>query len=102
MWFAVGFVLTFFGMALFCTTFVMKPTGDALVRCSLLEYYLHSLRQLSGAQLLGPGMSSFSDLLGTLLGHIMFSTIGGAALAAVGAVARRVERRRGRRIVRRE
>jgi hypothetical protein len=93
-WFVVGLVATFVAVALFAKVYVMHPSGQAVVQCRLAAYYLEEIRRQFSWTTLGPASSNGSLLFKNLFFHLALSGLGGAGLAGVGWLMRRIRRQK--------
>lgn len=82
-WFAIGFAITFIALALLVKTFVMAPSGMALMQVPLWRYYLHEIPHLFGPQTLGPASASGGGLFVMALQHVGLALVGGTMVATV-------------------
>ena len=44
-WFAAGFLVVFFGMAVTTTMYTMQPSGQSIEPCKLWKYYADQVRR---------------------------------------------------------
>lgn len=89
LWFFVGGLVTFVGLAIVLKTFVMSPSGTALTRVPLWRYYMVEWPRVFDRQLLGPASGDPAALLVVALQHLGLAAIGGAACAEVAWWVRR-------------
>jgi hypothetical protein len=85
LWFLCGFVATFCLLAALLNAYVMLPSGTAVARVKLWQYYLNEWpRALSPRPtMLRPESSSGGALLTNTLEHLAVAVIGGVIVAAV-------------------
>ncbi len=94
-WFGTGFIIVFIGMSLSVTMYSMLPSGKAVVACPLWQYYIiETRRELSSSGRFGPASGSFTAAIATAFEHVLCSSIGGAAMSAIGWAVRRIKARR--------
>jgi len=71
-WFAIGFVITFVGMALTINMYTLTASGDGVVACKLWSLYLSEMnrwRHSSGN--LGPTSGSSSAAVAMAFQHVL-------------------------------
>jgi len=89
-WFLAGFLIVFVGMSLTVNAYYMHPSGRAVVRTQLWDYYLVQLPRLFQAHNLGPATGD--SAVGTmLLQHLACSAGGGFAAMGLAWGVRRLK-----------
>jgi hypothetical protein len=87
LWFAIGFLVVFLGMAFFVWMNHLALRGDAVVHCRLWEYYVIELRRAGnpfGYKSLGPATGSGTPAIETAVFHVLFSVMGGGVAMGIG------------------
>ena len=94
-WFVIGFVLVFVGMSLGVTMYPLAPSGDAVIRCPLWQYYV--IEAGRGGWIspgtLGPTSGGSSAATTTAVQHVLCSCIGGVVVVGMGWAVRRFRAR---------
>lgn len=84
LWFVAGFLIVFVGMSVAVSACYMHPSGQAVVRCKLWEYYVVQIPRMFQRQTLGPATGDSQAALTMLFQHLACSAIGGLVTVAVG------------------
>jgi hypothetical protein len=94
LWFLAGFLIVFGVTLVVVNQHYMDPSGDAVVRAPLWQYYLVEIPRMFRPRLIGPASVSPSATLTTLLQHVALSAVGGFVAMAVGWSFHRVSSRK--------
>jgi len=90
-WFAVGFLVVFVGMAVTIDMYPMVPSGQAVTRCKLWEYYGIEIRRAAGPHhAMGPTSGSGTAALVTAAQHLGMSVVGGVIGLGIGWLVRKI------------
>jgi hypothetical protein len=93
-WFSAGFLLVFVALSLAVPMFSMHPSGEAVVRTRLWQYYAIEIpRALRPWSPLGPATGSSSAVVITALWHLLLSAAGGAAMLGIRWLIGKLRRR---------
>lgn len=90
-WFIAGYAVVFIGL-MFTAAYPMNANGDAVIICSLWQYYLREAhRAMTSSGAMGPASGSFSAACEMAIQHIAFSAAAGVAVACIVWCVRRAK-----------